>query len=120
MEHKIVNQLTKLQEHIKRYEGMLYRYNRETRPNIRQSLRLLIQSTNKRIKQLQEEIHSTVYAPIIEVTYDVSGTIHYARITNVSRLEATDLIRLMAQSKGKTVNILEIREIPTFLCESKL
>lgn len=120
MENNIISRLTKLQEHIQRYNQLLSQLNKETKSSFRQSLILQLSSTKKRIERLKTEIQSIVYAPIIEITYGVSDNIYHARLANMSKSEAMGLINLLAQSKGQTVNFLEVREIPTFLCESKL
>lgn len=120
MENKFINRLTKLQEHIQRYNKLLSQLNRETRPSIRQPLIYQLSITKKRIGMLKAEIHSIVHAPIIEISYEIAHTIYHARLANMGKSEAMGLISLLAQSNGQTVNFLEVREIPTFLCESKL
>jgi hypothetical protein len=120
MENKIINRLTKLQEHIQRYNQLLSQLDKEIKPSLRQPLILQLSASKKRIGMLKAEIHSLVHAPILEITYQISGNTYYARLTNVSKSEATGLINMLAQLNGQTVNFLEIKEITTFLCESKL
>lgn len=120
MENKLINRLTKLQEHIERYKQLLSQLDTETRPGYRQPIFLQLSASKKRIGMLKSEIQSMVYAPILEITYSISGYTYHARLANINKSEATGLIDMLAKSQGQVVNFLEIKEIPTFLCDSKL
>lgn len=120
MENRFINRLTKLQEYLKRYQQLLSQLNKETRPGYRQPLILQLSTSKKRIGMIKSELQGIIYAPILEITYRISGYIYHARLANVNRSEATCLIEMLAKSQGQAVDFLEIKEIPTFLCDSKL
>ena len=120
MENKVVDRLTKLQEHVNRYNQLYSQLKEDIRPIKRQSISIQLRNSKKRIHGLMREIKSMVNAPILEITYNIADSTYHARLANMSKSEATTLLEVISQSYGYNIKILEIREIPTFLCDGKL
>ena len=120
MENKVIDRLTKLQEHIDRYK-QLYTQLKYTHPvSNRQSLSIQLRNSKKRINGLMNEIKAMINTPILEITYRIADSTYHARLANMNDSEAIFLLNVMAQSQGYNIEILEIKEIPTFLCDGKL
>ena len=120
MENKIVDRLTKLQEHIDRYKQLYSQLKECIQPVKRQSLSIQLRVSKKRIYGLTNEIKALINAPILEITYKIADITYHARLANMSKSEATTLLNVISQLYGYDIKILEIREIPTFLCDGKL
>ena len=120
MENKIVDRLTKLQEHIDRYKQLYSQLKECIQPVKRQSLSIQLRSSKKRIDGLTNEVKAMINAPILEITYSIADITYHARLANMNNSEAIFLLNVMAQSQGYNIEILEIKEIPTFLCDGKL
>ena len=120
MENKVVDRLTKLQEHINRYNQLYSQLKGDIRPIQRQSIGIQLRNSKKRIYSLINEVKAMVNATILEITYNIDNSTYHARLANMSKSEATTLLNVISQLYGYDIKILEIREIPTFLCEGKL
>ena len=120
MENKIVDRLTKLQEHIDRYKQLYSQLKECIQPVKRQSLSIQLSNSKKRIDGLTNEVKAMINAPILEITYKIADIIYHARLANMNNSEAIFLLNVMAQSQGYNIEILEIKEISTFLCDGKL
>ena len=119
MENKIIDRLTKLQDHIDRYKQLYYQLKECIQPVKRQSLSIQLRSSKKRIDGLINEVKAMINAPILEITYKIADITYHARLANMNNSEAV-FLNVMAQSQGYNIEILEIKEIPTFLCDGKL
>ena len=64
MENKIVDRLTKLQEHIDRYKQLYSQLKECIQPVKRQSLSIQLRVSKKRIYGLTNEIKALINAPI--------------------------------------------------------
>ena len=120
MENKIVDRLTKLQEHIDRYKQLYSQLKGCIQPVKRQSLSIQLRISKKRIYSLINEIKALINAPILGIAYKIADITYHARLANMNNSEAVFLLNVMAQSQGYNIEILEIKEVPTFLCDGKL
>ena len=120
MENKVIDRLTKLQEHLDRYKQLYSKLATCIKPIERQSLSIQLKNSKKRINGLMNEIKAMINAPILEITYKIADITYHARLANMNNSEAIFLLNVMAQSQGYNIEILEIKEIPTFLCDGKL
>lgn len=120
MENKVINRLTKLQEHLDRYKQLYSKLSSCIQPVEKQSLSIQLRSSKKRINGLVNEIQTMINAPILEITYKIADSTYHARLANMNDSEATFLLYVIAKSQGYNIEILEIKEIPTFLCDGKL
>ena len=120
MENKVVDRLTKLQEHVNRYNQLYSQLKEDIRPIKRQSISIQLHNSKKRIHGLMREIKSMVNAPILEITYNIADSTYHARLANMNHSEAISLLNEIAKSQGYNIQILEIKEITTFLCDGKL
>lgn len=115
-----MDRLTKLQEHINRYKQLYTQLNKCIQPSKRQPLSIQLRNSKKRINGLIDDITAMINTPILEITYKIADSTYHARLANMNDSEATFLLYVMAQSQGYNIEILEIKEIPTFLCDGKL
>lgn len=120
MENKVIHRLTKLQEHLDRYKQLYSKLSTCIQPIERQSLSIQLNNSKKRINGLMSEIKAMIKAPILEISYKIADSTYHARLANMNNSEAIFLLNVMAQSQGYNIEILEIKEIPTFLCDGKL
>lgn len=115
-----MDRLTKLQEHINRYKQLYTQLNECIQSSKRQPLSIQLRNSKKRINGLIDDITAMINTPILEITYKIADSTYHARLANMNDSEATFLLYVMAQSQGYNIEILEIKEIPTFLCDGKL
>ena len=120
MENKVIDRLTKLQEHIDRYKQLYTQLKECIKPIKRQCLSIQLSNSKKRIDGLMNEVKAMINAHILEITYKIADITYHARLANMNKSEAIFLLNVMAQSQGYNIEILEINEIPTFLCDGKL
>lgn len=120
MENKVIDRLTKLQEHLNRYKQIQSKLSDCIHPVERQSLSIQLNNSKKRINSLIDTIKAMINVPILEITYRIDNRMYHARLANMNHSEAIFLLNEVAKSRGYNIEILEIKEIPTFLCDGKL
>lgn len=120
MENKIIYQLTRLQEHYNRCHSLQNKLSSGVKRAEEQSLRIQLKTSKTRINTLLNDIRDSLNRPVIEARYLLNDQLYYARLTNTTRAEFELLLNTLSSTKGYKIEILEIKEIPTFLCKSKL
>ena len=116
MEKRIRDQFIRLSDILKTRESLIKaRSNpsdKKSKGRIRE-IDIRLKSLDSNIKSMVNKIKERISIPILEITYLKDNKKYMARLSGMDKEDALFLLRNIV--KVKSNEILEIREIPTFL-----
>lgn len=78
---------------------------------------LRIDYLQRKLKGLMDKLNRKLNGIIITVTYQVENKTYEQTFTNLTQQEVVDILQIMAIMENVSVEILEIKEIPTQIRE---
>lgn len=82
-----------------------------------QKYKLRISYLQRKLKGLMDKLNRKLNGIIITVTYQVGDKTYEQTFTNLTQQEVVDILRIRAIMENASVEILEIKEIPTQIRE---
>ena len=82
-----------------------------------QKYKLRISYLQRKLKGLMDKLNRKLNGIIITVTYQVGDKTYEQTFTNLTQQEVVDILQIRALMENASVEILEIKEIPTQIRE---
>ena len=82
-----------------------------------QKYKLRISYLQRKLKGLMDKLNRKLNGVIITVTYQVGDKTYEQTFTNLTQQEVVDILQIRAIMENASVEILEIKEIPTQIRE---
>jgi len=121
MEKTVTEKLDRLKQNfdiLQNYQLYLLSHSTDISESKKQTLRLSIKNTKDRIKSLKKDIKNYIFGDIYEVSYRLNNSkVLHARLTNLQEDEVHMILDLFAGVFEANVEILEIRKLPTYICD---
>lgn len=123
MVNSLVGKLTKLHYLLNKYNNLI-KVCSDKSGNISKGLlqqsRVELNFTKQSIRRYKNDINNLVNTKIYLITYTLDKTLFHARLANMSEGDVNVVLQAFAKTLGKELKILEIKELPTFICDCKL
>lgn len=119
----LMTRLSTISNLFGRYEcikNMASNFRKIGKPGKAQPLDIEASQIRRNIKAKLDDLNDTMLSSILEISYEYEGIKKYARLTNLSKYEASVILPEIFKLNGYEVKILEIKEIQTFLFRDEL